>query len=345
MPKIIKVANKFRMYDEPTDRKIHPQSISSLGGIGIYFSLVLGMFSYRLVNVNQHFDPSFYYVLFGMTVIFLNGLGDDLFGFSANQKFFVQFVLCFAFIDTNGIIPQFLQDIIGSYWVSRIIISFALVAIINSINLIDGIDGLAGSLGLVISLVFFCLNLLYGNSALAGLSIVLAGSLLGFLFYNFSSARIFMGDSGSLLLGFIIALLTISTPYKNLSISLANSKLHVINIILATISLPLFEVVRLFFSRLIAGKSPFNGDRNHLHHLLVDSGVSTVKSVISILLMASFLIIESIVFANLYWYKLLPILMLTYLLFIKVIRSFVSEQNKSLSDYFKNFTNIFLNDD
>ena len=324
IPILIKVANKYKVYDEPGDRKIHPKAISYLGGFGIYFAVVLGLFAARLLDTEIHFDTSFFFILFGMTIIFLNGLGDDLFGYSANQKFFVQFAICFAFIDSKGVIQLYLQELIDSYILSRIILSFALVTIINSINLLDGIDGLAASMGIFITIVFAVLNVLQGNDSLAILALSLLGALVGFLYYNFNPAKIFMGDSGALLTGFVIALLTISTPYKGFVISINHSKIQVINIILAAISFPVFDVIRLFFQRLIAGASPFSGDRNHLHHILVDSGVTVVKSVLVILgiAIAQVLIVVCLPFET--WHGVLFVLIVGYLVILRVISVVVS---------------------
>jgi UDP-N-acetylmuramyl pentapeptide phosphotransferase/UDP-N-acetylglucosamine-1-phosphate transferase len=318
---LIKVANKYKVYDEPGDRKIHPKSISYLGGFGIYFAVVLGLFAARLLDSEIHFDPSFFFILFGMTIIFLNGLGDDLFGYSANQKFFVQFAICFTFLDSKGVIQLYLQELIDSYILSRIILSFALVTIINSINLLDGIDGLAASMGIFITIVFAVLNLLQGNDSLAILALSLLGALVGFLYYNFNPAKIFMGDSGALLIGFVIALLTISTPYKGFDISINHSKIQVINIILAAISFPVLDVIRLFFQRLIAGASPFSGDRNHLHHILVDSGVSVKKAVLVVLSIAilQLAIVISLSFVS--WLVIFIVLMFSYFFVFKYFNS------------------------
>ncbi len=319
IPILIKVANKYKVYDEPGDRKIHPKAISYLGGFGIYFAVVLGLFAARLLDSEIHFDASFFFILFGMTIIFLNGLGDDLFGYSANQKFFVQFAICFAFIDSKGVIQLYLQELIDSYILSRIILSFALVTIINSINLLDGIDGLAASMGIFITIVFAVLNVLQGNDSLAILALSLLGALLGFLYYNFNPAKIFMGDSGALLTGFLIALLTISTPYKGFVISINHSKIQVINIILATISFPVFDVIRLFFQRLISGASPFSGDRNHLHHILVDSGVSVKKAVLVILAIATLQITIMISLSFVPWFGVFFVLLISYFFVFKLV--------------------------
>ncbi len=178
-------------------------------------------------------------------------------------------------------------------------------------------------MGIFITIVFAVLNLLQGNDSLAILALSLLGALVGFLYYNFNPAKIFMGDSGALLTGFVIALLTISTPYKGFVISINHSKVQIINVILATISFPVFDVIRLFSLRLISGASPFSGDRNHLHHILVDSGVSVGKSVLVIFSIAIFQLAITVSLPFVPWNFLLFFLMFIYSCILIVIRLFL----------------------
>ncbi|MEY4293054.1 MAG: hypothetical protein RIQ61_1452 [Bacteroidota bacterium] len=320
MPILIKVADKFKLYDVPNERKIHSAFISSLGGVGIYFSVMIGLFVSRLLEPDQHFDSSFYFILLGMIVIFINGLGDDLFGYTAKQKFFIQFAICFAFIDSKGAIQIYFEELFNSYLLSRVFLSIGLVAVINSVNLLDGIDGLAASIGIFITFVFFVLNVLHGNYPLTILSVSLLGALGGFLYFNFNPAKIFMGDSGSLLLGFIIALLAISTPYRNYSISIYYTKLHVISLILSVLAFPIFEVVRLFFTRIMSGKSPFIGDRNHLHHILVDKGFNQRGAVLVLLLINFLFVVSAMTVFQLPIVLLLTLEFLGYLAFVFLLK-------------------------
>lgn len=319
MPILIKVANKWGIYDLPTDRKVHSAGISALGGIGIFFGIRMGLFSSLLFAAEPTLHKSSTYLLVGMLLIFLNGLGDDLFSYSASKKFFLQFVICFLFVDSDGIFQKELHSIIGYYYATRFILTLALVTIINSINLMDGIDGLVASMGIFICTVFSFLNILHENIFLSVLSLSTIGALGGFLYFNRNPAKIFMGDSGALMLGFVIAFLTISTPYKSQTYFLSHTKLHIVNIILATISLPVFDVIRLFFSRLISGASPFNGDRNHLHHILVDSGISVGKSVLMISSIATFQLAIAVSFPFVPWYGMLLVLGVSYLTVFKII--------------------------
>ena len=341
MPILIKVANKWSIYDLPSDRKVHSAGISALGGIGIFFGIRMGLFSSLLFAAEPTLHKSSTYLLVGMLLIFLNGLGDDLFSYSANKKFILQFVICFLFVDSDGIFQQELHSIIGSYYATRFILTLVLVTIINSINLMDGIDGLAAAMGIFICTVFSILNILHENIFLSVLSLSTVGALGGFLYFNRNPAKIFMGDSGALMLGFVIAFLTISTPYKSQTYFLSHTKLHVVNIILATISLPVFDVIRLFFSRLISGASPFNGDRNHLHHILVDSGVSVGKSVLVIFSIATFQLAIAVSLPFVPWYEMLSILLISYLVIIRFISVIVSAEKKSVGELLRKITNIF----
>lgn len=319
IPVLIKAGFKWKIYDLPSDRKLHSAGISALGGIGIFFGIRIGLFFSLLIGPEPTLLKSSTYLLVGMLIIFLNGLGDDLFSYSANKKFFLQFVICFLFIDSEGVFQQELQRLLDSYYLSRVVLTFALITIINSINLMDGIDGLAAYMGIFICAVFGYLNILHENTFLSVLALSTLGALGGFLYYNRYPAKIFMGDSGALMLGFIIAFLTLSTPYKTQTYFLQHSKIHEVNIILATISLPVFEVIRLFITRLILGTSPFTGDRNHLHHILVDSGVSVVNSVFVILgiVITQVLIAVCLPFET--WYSVLFIIMVIYLGIYKLI--------------------------
>ena len=319
MPILIKAANKWGIYDLPSDRKVHSAGISALGGIGIFFGIRMGLFSSLLFVEEPTLHKSSTYLLVGMLLIFLNGLGDDLFSYSAYKKFFLQFVICFLFVDSDGIFQQELHHLLGSYYVTRFILTIALVTIINSINLMDGIDGLAATMGIFICTVFGFLNILHENIFLSVLSLSTVGALGGFLYYNRNPAKIFMGDSGALMLGFVIAFLTLTTPYKSQTYFLSHTKIHEVTIILATISLPVFEVIRLFFSRLVSRTSPFSGDRNHLHHILVDSGVSVYRSVLVILGIAIFQLIIAVSLPFVPWYGVLVVLGGSYLTVFKFI--------------------------
>lgn len=170
------------------------------------------------------------------------------------------------------------------YILSVLFTTFIFISVINAINLIDGIDGLAGTVGLLASITFGYLFYDLKLYALSTLSIGLAGSLIGFLRFNWSvKNKIFMGDTGSLILGFLLSFFAVKYIIFNSSYRY-NPQLGVDAPILMIILLiiPLFDTLRMFSIRLLAGKSPFKGDRNHLHHLLIDSGLSHFTATVTL---------------------------------------------------------------
>ncbi|HET6990362.1 MAG TPA: MraY family glycosyltransferase, partial [Bacteroidia bacterium] len=161
---------------------------------------------------------------------------------------------------------------------------FTYIVTVNAFNLIDGVDGLAAGVGLIGGLAFGILFFLANNIVMGMLAFSLAGSLAAFLVFNFSPAKIFMGDSGSMIIGLIMAVLAIkfveTIPSEN-TISII-PKLFTPVVAMSVIAYALTDTLRIFIWRAIRGVSPFSADRNHLHHLLIDSGMSQAKTVISI---------------------------------------------------------------
>jgi UDP-GlcNAc:undecaprenyl-phosphate GlcNAc-1-phosphate transferase len=182
------------------------------------------------------------------------------------------------------------------YFDSILFSLFVIIVIINAYNLIDGIDGLAGGIGVIIAFTFGTWFFISGNMEMATLSVSLAGALIGFLYFNFSKRRkIFMGDTGSLIVGFVIATLAIKFIDLN---SLYISEFYAIRnaptVAILVLSIPLFDALRMFTVRLIRGKSPFRADKNHLHHLLLKNRFSHFES--SLILYVTNLLIISLAF-------------------------------------------------
>lgn len=281
IPPIIKVARIKKLYDEPGElRKIHKRRIPSLGGIAIFTSFLItcGLFTASQADYAN-------YLLAGGVIIFTIGLKDDLVGMDPYKKFAAQIlaaciIACLAdiritsFYGVFGIydIPQAL-----SYAVSILFIVFT----INAFNLIDGIDGLAGSIGAVVCTTFGIIFYQMGNMGFALIALALVGALLGFMRFNVSPAKIFMGDSGSYTTGFVIAILTILFVELNRYDASANPFPFVRSVpavALGILIIPIFDTVRVFIIRIVNGKSPFIADRNHLHHRLIDIGLSHIQT-------------------------------------------------------------------
>jgi len=275
-PTILYVAKEKHLMDEPDSRSMHSSKTPTLGGIGIFFSLVVVM---TIVGAMLN-TKVLLLVMGGLTILFFLGLKDDLTVLSARKKFIGQLfaaLLLIVFTDTRiiGFSKIFDVDMLP-YWVSIGFTLFVYILIINAYNLIDGVDGLAGCIALLIS-VFFCI-LFYNSGALslATIAVALIGALLAFLKFNFSSKnKIFMGDTGSMIVGFLLAFFTISfisqsqtnieSEYYRASPALA----------FAMLFFPLIDTLRIFFIRIfILKKSPFEADKNHIHHRFIQSGFS-----------------------------------------------------------------------
>lgn len=268
IPVWISVCRKWKLFDEPDKRKHHVNMTPSMGGIAIYAGLFISFLSFA--EIADHEKIRF---LFGATLIlFFTGFFDDLMDVPPMKKMVFQAIsTCviyyggFRILDLNGIlwiheIPVFLQ----------LPLTLLLVVMFtNAFNFIDGVDGLAGSLGVVATSCMGALFFHYGKEDFAVLSFCITGALLGFLFYNFSPAKIFMGDTGSLVVGFLLAALSIEL----LNTGTANPDIAVNpSFIFAILFLPLFDITRVFIIRMLNGTSPFHADRNHLHHLILSFG-------------------------------------------------------------------------
>lgn len=274
IPVIIQVADAKKLFDVPDERKVHLSPIPSLGGLGIFAGLILSF----LVTFPISLAAEFQYFFAAALVIFFLGLKDDIMVISAVKKLIGQFIAAFLIIYKGGIQIKSMHGFLGVYELPEVM-SLALtyltvIVIINSFNLIDGVDGLAGSLGLMTALIFGSYFYYVGQLPYSILAFILAGSLLGFLIFNHSPARIFMGDTGSLLLGLINSILVIrfiSTADNPTSVFQLSSSPA---IGFAILMVPLFDTIRVFSVRILNRRSPFSPDRNHIHHMLLDKGLS-----------------------------------------------------------------------
>ena len=274
IPVIIQVADAKKLFDVPDERKVHLSPIPSLGGLGIFAGLILSF----LVTFPISLAAEFQYFFAASLVIFFLGLKDDILVISAVKKLIGQFIAAFLIIYKGGIQIKSMHGFLGVYELPEVmsltLTYLTVIVIINSFNLIDGVDGLAGSLGLMTALIFGSYFFYVGQLPYSVLAFILAGSLLGFLIFNHSPARIFMGDTGSLLLGLINSILVIrfiSTADNPTSVFQLSSSPA---IGFAILMVPLFDTIRVFSVRILNRRSPFSPDRNHIHHMLLDKGLS-----------------------------------------------------------------------
>ena len=275
IPIIIEVARKKKLFDEPDERKVHKVVIPTLGGLGIFAGFILAI----LLGVPKTaINTELQYFAAAAIVIFFLGIKDDILILSASKKFLGQLIAACIIIKLGGLHLTNMHGFFGIHAIPRfasgILTLFTVLVVINSFNLIDGIDGLAGSLGVLTTLVFGTYFFLSGNIMYAIIAFSMAGSLIGFLVYNFSPAKIFMGDTGSLLIGLVNAILVIKF------INIAGNPTSAIffpsapGIGFAVLIVPLFDTLRVFSLRLLDKRSPFSPDTIHIHHFLLDLGLT-----------------------------------------------------------------------
>jgi UDP-GlcNAc:undecaprenyl-phosphate/decaprenyl-phosphate GlcNAc-1-phosphate transferase len=291
IPIIVRVSKAKNLVDVPNERKVNKTVIPNLGGVALFFGISVS----SLLCIYQYDFKDLRYVIFAMIVMFFIGIKDDILDISARKKFMVQFFTSFVLIILGDIRFTNLHGVLGiyeiNYFLSIVISSVAIVGIMNAVNLIDGIDGLASLLGLLISSFLWWDQVPY-----AVMSFAVAGSLGAFFFYNVLGRKnkIFMGDTGSLILGCLFSIFVIK--FNNFALNSSEwLKISSPAISMAVISIPLFDMLRVFALRILQGKSPFYPDKNHIHHKLLNLGYSHLKS--SVILFISNIVLIAIVFA------------------------------------------------
>jgi len=278
IPSIIHLAHKKGLIDEPDERKSHSSSIPTLGGIAIFAGMI---FSIIMWTPFSYFGD-LQYILCAFIIIFLIGAKDDIDPMSPGKKMVGQiFAACILVFKANVKLTS-LYGMLGVYdlpEVASVLLSvFTIIVIINAFNLIDGINGLSGSIGTLIALVLGTWFYLIDHIELAIVAYSMAGSTIAFLKFNFTPAKIFMGDTGSLLLGLVCSILTISFIEYHQGLESQYAFTAAPSVAFGIMILPLFDTLRVFTMRLLSGKSPFNPDRKHIHHLLIDAGMSHMQA-------------------------------------------------------------------
>ena len=275
IPSIIKVAVIKNLFDEPGERKLHSTGIPTLGGLAIFAGVV---FSYTFWSAG--FDNLItQYIIAAIIVMFFIGIKDDIVELTPRKKFMGQLISAIIIVVFADMRLTSLYGVFGIYglpgWFSILFSIFTILVIINAYNLIDGVDGLDAGVGAIAAFTFGLWFYNYNHYALCILSFTLFSSLLAFLVYNFSPANIFMGDTGSLIVGLILSILAIN--FVELSFASPPDAFPFRSspaMAIAILIIPLSDMMRVFLVRLSKRKSPFMADRNHMHHLLLDLGLT-----------------------------------------------------------------------
>ena len=276
-PLVRRLCQRYNFLDVPTDgRRMHKSAVPRLGGIAIFASFILALSTLPLVSnlltdsLRPHTSQLFI-ILIPATLVLLLGVYDDLRGANAAIKFLGLGLIASLFYAMGGRIEVLAIPFVGAIHfhpaIGFFITVFWLVGISNAFNLIDGIDGLAPGAALFSSLVILVVSLAGENPLMVVVALVLCGSLAGFLRYNFNPASIFLGDSGALFVGFLLASLSVLGAQK------ATTAVAVITPILA-FGLPVVDTGMTMARRLISGRPLFQGDGEHIHHMLLARGWS-----------------------------------------------------------------------
>jgi len=343
IPKVISINKYKNLMDHPDVRSSHLNEIPTLGGIGFFIS---SLFSIFIIHFYDDVDICFN-IIIGLTILFFVGIKDDLMVLSAKYKVLAQlFAITFIVLHTDVDIHNF-YGILGINEISIFITIpfsyFFMIFIINAYNLIDGIDGLAAMLGIVIFNIFAILFYFIELDIYFLLSVVTVGFLLAFLRFNLSNRnKIFMGDTGSMILGFLIGIMTLRflaldiTQFQEVYVLPQNSFL----IILAILFFPVIDVVRVIMIRLINKKRLFYPDRCHMHHILIDKGITHIKA--SITLTSSSIFIFVVIFLMNRFLSVIGLsilfVMLTLFTFIILI---ILDSDTSSKKYRKKFKSFF----
>lgn len=282
VPQIIDIAFKKHLFDDPVEsRKVHKNVIPNFGGIALFFAV---LFTCTLFIPPATLPEANTIIAAGL-ILFLTGLKDDILVLGPLVKFMAQLLSALVLTIAGDFQIDNLQGILGIYDIPQpaalVLSVFFIVGVVNAFNLIDGIDGLAGTLA---SIAMFMFAFLFYKTAEPGwfwLALAVAGALLGFLYYNFTPAKIFMGDSGSLFIGLLAAVFSIkflnTAPLLH-AVSAGFAASAKVSLIAAILIVPVFDTLRVFTFRILKGHSPFTADNNHLHHRLLSLGLNHVQA-------------------------------------------------------------------
>lgn len=275
LPKVLKVVEQKHLNDKPGKHKIHKREIPTLGGIGIFAGFIFGY----LIGVNGYMHSVSYFAA-ATLILFFIGVKDDLINMNPWKKITAEVITALIvalftelhFTNFHG----FLGITVIPAWVSYFVTVFLIVLIINSVNLIDGIDGLAASVGIIASLFFGVWFLLSGDYGYTVMAAALLGSLAVFIFYNFSEGpkKIFMGDTGSLIIGFTLAVMAIRFNEINATKTTFYNLVSAPSVSIAVLIVPLFDTLRVIVLRFHYHQHPFLADNRHIHHMMLRAGFS-----------------------------------------------------------------------
>ncbi len=317
IPSIIQVAELKHLFDEPDKRKLHKTKIPTLGGLAVFAGIIVSTLLFTDISK----VPYLQFVMAAILILFFIGIKDDIIILSPFSKFLGQFIAATIIVWFGDIRIDAFGGVFGihrlPYEISLMFSILSMLVIINSFNLIDGIDGLAGTISFIVISAYSAWFYKSNNIQELIFSMAAMGALLAFLRYNITPAKIFMGDTGSLLMGTIIAVLTIKFIHLNHDASEENRFRAAPVLALGIMIIPLFDLTRVFFVRISKGKSPFSPDKIHVHHKLLELGMNHLQATFALSVVNVFFICFIFVFQKYnITYLLISILILATILML-----------------------------
>lgn len=271
IPSILKVSFAKELFDHINSRKVHTRVIPPMGGVAILIGFILS----TIISTGGYLFFELKYIIAAVLILFFIGLKDDLMDISARKRFMVQIFAAVLLITFGDIQITNLHGLLGIYqlhhYTGFLLTLFIMLSIINAFNLIDGIDGLASGLGIMASVIFGTWFYISGHVEYAILAFALLGSLMAFFIYNVfgTKHKLFMGDSGSLVVGMLVAILSIKFNQFNIDMTMPFAIGASPTVSFAVVVVPLIDMLRVMTIRILQGRSPFVADNNHIHHRIL----------------------------------------------------------------------------
>ncbi len=322
-PFVIKFAIRIGAIDRPNARKVHEKVMPRLGGLAIFIGVIVGYF------MGGVYTTQVTGITVGAVLIVLLGILDDKYELSAGKKLLGQLIVAGIVVYTGLKIDILSIPFIGKFEVGILsypITIFWIIAITNAINLIDGLDGLSAGISAIVIATLAMLAGFAGKELILTLSLIMLGSILGFLFYNFHPAKIFMGDTGALFLGYAIAILSLLGLYK--SVTLFSFVVPVI-----ILGVPIFDTCFAIIRRVINKKPISAPDKSHLHHRLLAQGFSHRNTVLVIYGFGVMFAISAVLFSTSTLWQAVFILVV-----LLVLGQIIAEVIGLVNDRYKPFT-------
>lgn len=317
IPIVKKIALRINLVDSPNYRKVHATTVPLVGGICIAIVSFLMLFSSgNGIAILSHYSS----ILGSAFVLLIVGIIDDKNDLPALYKLIIQILLAFV-IAHSGTRISSLHGLFGitdlAIELQYLLTILVITGVVNAFNLMDGVDGLIGGLSLL-GFTFLLITALHlNNYLLAKLSVIFIGTVIGFLRFNLSRKKIFMGDAGSLFLGLILVGLAISLGEHNIAIRVSKFP-YGFFLLITFFCIPVLDSIRVYLGRMKAGKSPFSADKSHLHHLLLNAGLTHKKITIFITLFLVLLFFIGLLLAS--FFSTTTLILVYVFIFIVVVR-------------------------